>query len=83
MIAPSTFTPPPPVEESVEWLRRPQDEEAHAFATTNGPGWMWSRCKRARLTAGLKDAGDLPRCGDCRDLVEGPESEKRLMDGNR
>ena len=75
MIAASTFTPTPPVAEAQEWLVRADEDVAHAFATTGGAGWMWSRCRRIRLQANLKDAGEVVRCSECELLVDGAPGE--------
>lgn len=87
-IAPSVFTPTPPVEEAIEWKYRPDDPEAHAFG--EGRGWLRAKCRRIPLTIALVDAtSDKPRCRECVELVNPPtvepitESELRLLDGNR
>lgn len=67
----------------VDWLARRGSTETHAFG---GPGWMRSVCRREQWTAALRDAaeGDT-RCDECVALMAGaiPESELRLLDGNR
>ena len=73
-IAPSTFTPTPPVEEAIQWLHRPQDAEAHAFG--EGRGWLRAKCRRIPLTIALVDASaSFPRCADCALLVDGAPGE--------
>jgi len=74
VIAPSTFTPTPPVEEAIQWLYRPQDPEAHAFG--EGRGWLRAKCRQIPLTiALLPTEADTVRCSECELLVDGAPGE--------
>ena len=75
---------PLPVAEPIEWMRRPDDEVAHAFLALNGRGWLRSKCRRLPPSIALMEDVAAPHCAECAAIVEGlTPSEARLMDGDR
>lgn len=69
--------------DAVKWWRG-ADGQDHAFRIIGS--WMHSVCtNRVRWTAALTPAlfGPPNACRDCETTVNGPEGEKRALDGNR
>ena len=73
----------PSVPPQVTWRIAPNEVGSHAYSS--GPGWTRSVCRLHHWSVVLVEDKDAPRCPECVDLVEGsiPESELRVMDGNR